>query len=95
MSPGEILETLFMRPMGITRTALAKHLEVSPDLISKIILGKRDLTIMMSAKLSRAFTTPENFWIDLQRQWDQPALKHIKPLKEKGPPRHARAKHQR
>ena len=42
--PGEILAEEFLRPMGLSQTALARAIAVPPRRINEIVLGKRAVT---------------------------------------------------
>ena len=42
--PGEILLEEFLKPMGLSQTALARALSVPPRRINEIVLGKRAIT---------------------------------------------------
>lgn len=68
--PGEILSAEFLKPMGITQVALAKHLRVSPQRINELIRGKRGITPETAWLLSQAFDTTPEFWINLQSAYD-------------------------
>jgi addiction module HigA family antidote len=68
--PGEILLTEFLRPMGITQVALARHIGVSVQRVNEIACGKRGITPDTAWLLARAFGTSPEFWINLQTTYD-------------------------
>ncbi len=68
--PGEILEKEFLIPMGITAYKLAKEIGIQQTRISLIIKGKRSITADTAIRLSRYFGTTEEFWMNLQREFD-------------------------
>jgi len=82
--PGEILAEEFLIPLGITQSALAKHIGIPVQRINEIINGKRGITPETAWYLSEAFGTTPEFWINLQTNYDlaknQPAH-HIKKIK--------------
>jgi addiction module HigA family antidote len=44
VSPGEMLEEEFLKPLGLTKYRLAKDIGVPPQRISDIVAGKRAVT---------------------------------------------------
>ena len=70
MHPGEILQTEFLEPMGITQYRLAKSLPVPPRRINEIVHGKRSISADTALRLSRHFGTSERFWMNLQARYD-------------------------
>ena len=68
--PGEILQTEFLEPMGITQYRLAKSLRVPPRRINEIVHGKRSVSADTALRLSRYFGTSERFWMNLQARYD-------------------------
>lgn len=68
--PGEILEQEFLKPMNITAYRLAKEIGVQQTRISQIIKEKRAITADTAIRLSRFFGTTEEFWMNLQREYD-------------------------
>ena len=43
VSPGEMLEEEFLKPLGLTKYRLAKDIGVPPQRIGDIVAGKSDL----------------------------------------------------
>ena len=68
--PGEILQLEFLEPMGLTAYRLAKEIGVQQTRIGQIIAGKRSITANSAIRLSRFFGTTEEFWMNLQREYD-------------------------
>ncbi|WP_339793866.1 HigA family addiction module antitoxin [uncultured Imperialibacter sp.] len=68
--PGEILQLEFLEPMGLTAYRLAKEIGVQQTRISQIMGGKRSITADTAIRLSRFFGTTEEFWMNLQREYD-------------------------
>lgn len=69
--PGRILKNLYLIPLGLSATKLAKVLGVSRKAISAILNEHKSITSEMALRLSRAFpnSTPES-WLNLQRNFD-------------------------
>ena len=70
VSPGEILQEEFLRPLGISQYRLAKALTVPPRRINEIVHGKRAVTADTALRLARHFGTSERFWMNLQARYD-------------------------
>ena len=70
VSPGEILQEEFLRPLGISQYRLAKALTVPPRRINEIVHGKRAVTANTALRLARHFGTSERFWLNLQTWYD-------------------------
>ena len=68
--PGEILEEEFIVPMNLTAYKLAKEIGVQQTRISQIIKGKRAITADTAIRLAKFFGTTEEFWMNLQREYD-------------------------
>ena len=68
--PGEILLEEFLRPLGITQVAFAKHIKVPLQRINEVIRGKRGVTPGTAWLLSQALGTTPELWINLQRNYD-------------------------
>jgi len=68
--PGEILLHDFMEPLGLTQTALAKALGVTPIRINHIVHGQRSVTADTALRLAKYFGTSARFWLGLQADYD-------------------------
>ncbi|CAN5218625.1 HigA family addiction module antitoxin [soil metagenome] len=68
--PGEILLEEFLNPMGITQYRLAQSISVPARRINEIVHGKRAITPDTALRLSRAFSTSDRFWMNLQSRYD-------------------------
>ncbi len=68
--PGEILKEEFLGPMDLSAYKLAKEIGVQQTRISQIIKEKRAITADTAIRLSRFFGTTEEFWMNLQREYD-------------------------
>jgi addiction module HigA family antidote len=70
VTPGEILEEEFLKPMGLTQYRLAKDLGVPPRRINEIVKGERAITADTALRLGRFFKMAPQFWLNLQAQYD-------------------------
>ncbi|HOB50175.1 MAG TPA: HigA family addiction module antitoxin [Mycobacterium sp.] len=68
--PGEILDTEFLAPLGITQYRLAKTIGVPARRINEIVHGKRSITADSGLRISRALGLSDAFWITMQAHYD-------------------------
>ena len=68
--PGEIIKAHYLEPLELTVTALAARLGVSRKLLSNLVNGRAAVTVDMALRLSRAFNTTPDLWLNLQRNLD-------------------------
>ncbi len=68
--PGEIVKELCLEPLGLSVTKAAEALGVSRKTLSAILNGHAGISPEMPIRLSMAFgTTPES-WLNQQVQYD-------------------------
>ena len=70
ITPGEILLTEFLEPLGITQYRLAQATGLPQTRISEIVRGKRSITTETALRLSRALGVDDRFWINIQSDYD-------------------------
>lgn len=68
--PGLILRVHYLEPLGISVTDLAKNLRLSRKTVSKILNERGAVTTDVALRLSRAFDTTPELWLNLQRNYD-------------------------
>jgi len=68
--PGGILKRLYLAPMEITVSELSKRIGVSRKTVSKIVNERGSVTPDMALRLSRAFNTTPDLWLNLQKNYD-------------------------
>jgi addiction module HigA family antidote len=68
--PGEILREEFMRPLGITISALARDIGVPANRISQIVNGKRAFSADTALRLGKYFGVSPEIWLDLQSEYE-------------------------
>jgi len=68
--PGEILKSLCLEPLGITVTHAAQALGVSRKTLSSILNGHAGISPEMAIRLSIAFDTTAESWLNQQTQFD-------------------------
>lgn len=70
ITPGEILLTEFLEPLGITQYRLAQATGLPQTRISEIVRGKRAITTDTALRLSKALGVDDRFWINIQIDYD-------------------------
>ena len=68
--PGEIIKELCLEPLELTVTAAAQALGVSRKTLSSIVNGKAGVSPEMAVRLSIAFNTSSESWLNQQTQYD-------------------------
>ncbi|MBM4127299.1 MAG: HigA family addiction module antidote protein [Nitrospira sp.] len=68
--PGEVIKSLCLEPLGITVTQAAEALGVSRKTLSAIVNGRAGLSPEMAVRLSIAFNTTAESWMNQQIQYD-------------------------
>ena len=68
--PGEILKSLCLEPLGLTVTEAAEALGVSRKTLSAILNGRSGISPEMAVRLSIAFGTSSESWLNQQVQYD-------------------------
>ena len=80
--PGEILLEEFLKPMGVTQVAFARHIGVSVQRINELVRGKRGITPETAWLLSQALGTTPQFWVNLQTNHDLAASRPRKTIRK-------------
>lgn len=88
--PGKILHALYMEPLGLTITDLASRLGISRNTLSSLIHGRTSMSMDMAMRLSKAFNTSPETWLNMQRNldiWklvhqDKRPWEHVQPIRE-------------
>lgn len=70
ITPGEILDEEFLKPLRITQYRLAKDIGVPPRRINEIVKGQRGITADTALRLGRYFAMTPEFWLNLQMHHD-------------------------
>lgn len=68
--PGEVLKELCLEPLGVSVTDGAKALGVSRKTLSAILNGRAGISPEMAVRLSLAFDTSAESWLNQQVQYD-------------------------
>jgi addiction module HigA family antidote len=68
--PGEVLKTLCLEPLKLSVTETARALGVSRKTVSAILNGRTGISPEMAVRLSMAFGTSAESWLNQQTQFD-------------------------
>ena len=68
--PGEALRQLCLEPLNLTVTETARSLGVSRKALSSILNGHTGISPEMAVRLSIAFNTTAESWLNQQLQYD-------------------------
>ena len=70
VSPGEMLDEEFLKPLGMSNYRLAKEIGVPAQRIGEIIAGRRSITADTDLRLCRFFGLSDGWWLRLQADYD-------------------------
>lgn len=68
--PGEVIRKLCLEPLGLSVTEVAEALGVSRKTLSAILNGRSGISPEMAIRLSIAFNTTAESWLNQQTQYD-------------------------
>ncbi len=68
--PGGILRRHYIEPLSLTVSGLAVVLGVSRKTLSEIVNEHASITPDMALRLSKAFQTTPELWLNMQRNYD-------------------------
>jgi addiction module HigA family antidote len=68
--PGEVLKALCLEPLNLTVTDAARALGISRKALSSILNGHAGISPEMAIRLSIAFNTSAESWMNQQTQYD-------------------------
>jgi len=75
VSPGEMLNEEFLKPLGLTKYRLAKDIGVPPQRIGDIVAGKRSITADTDLRLCKYFGLSNGWWLRGQANFDTPVAR--------------------
>src|SRR5436305_14077852 len=68
--PGQVLKTLCLEPLNLTVTEAARSLGISRKTLSSILNARAGISPEMAVRLSIAFNTSAESWLNQQLQFD-------------------------
>ena len=69
--PGEVIEMTYLEDGGLTITALAAALNVSPSTLSRIVSGKARISADMAIRLEKVLGPSATSWLRMQAAYDE------------------------
>ena len=70
VSPGEMLQEEFLKPLGLTPYRVAKDIDVPATRVYDIVSGKRAITAETDLRLCRYFGLSDGWWLAVQAHHD-------------------------
>ncbi len=67
--PGVYLREL-LAEHGISQSHLARHIDVKVGVVNEICNGKRGISVQLAQRLSAAFGSSLEFWLNLQMAYE-------------------------
>lgn len=68
--PGQVLKGLYLEPLELSVTDAAKGLGVTRKTLSQLINGHQSVSPDMALRLSEAFNTTPQLWLNMQQNFD-------------------------
>jgi addiction module HigA family antidote len=81
--PGEILREDIFPQLGMTRTAFARHLGISPARLREVMSERASVTVDLAHRLGAALGSGAQFWLGLQTRFDLWHVRQETPIKVK------------
>ena len=75
VSPGEMLEEEFLKPLGLSKYRLAKDIGVPAQRIGEIVAGRRAVTADPDLRLCRYFGLRDGWWLRRQVAYETAVAK--------------------
>lgn len=67
---GEILANDYLKPYELTQLELSESMGVSRKTVNELCMNKRAITADTALMLAKVFSTPAEYWLDLQQKCD-------------------------
>ena len=77
VSPGEMLEEEFLKPLRLTKYRLAKDIGVPAQRIGEIVAGRRSITADTDLRLCRYFGLSDGWWLRGQVAYDTAIAREV------------------
>ncbi len=68
--PGEILKELYLEPLNLTVTDVAKALGITCNALSELVNGHSGVSTPMALRLGKSFGTTPELWLNMQHNYD-------------------------
>ena len=70
MHPGTFIKRVYLEPFNVGSNELARKLQVSTGLVSRLLNGKTDISPAMALKLSKVLGRSPESWLLMQDNYD-------------------------
>ncbi len=70
MHPGAFIKRVYLEPFNVGSNELARKLQVSAGLVSRLLNGKTDISPAMALKLSKVLGRSPESWLLMQDNFD-------------------------
>jgi addiction module HigA family antidote len=70
MHPGQVLDEIYMREMGLNQSQLAAKCHCTPRKINEIVNGKRGISPEFAIVLEKVLGTTAEMWVRMQAEYD-------------------------
>jgi addiction module HigA family antidote len=68
--PGEVLKEMYLEPLKLTVTDAAESLGITRKTLSELINGRSGISTSMALRLSKAFGTTPELWLNMQQNYN-------------------------
>lgn len=68
--PGKILKEMYLEPFNLNQADAATNLGVARKTLSMLLNGHQGVSAEMALRLSKAFNTTPELWLNMQRNYD-------------------------
>ena len=68
--PGEVLREMYIEPLDLTVTETARALGITRKALSELVNMRSGISTTMALRLSKAFGTTPELWLNMQRNFD-------------------------
>ena len=68
--PGFVLKEMYLQPLELSVTRAAESLGVTRKALSELVNGKSGISTSMALRLSKAFGTSPELWLNMQQHYD-------------------------
>jgi len=74
--PGHILDKEYLQPLKINAADLAQSIGISLNTVDALRKGETPVSVELSLRLARYFSTAPDFWVHLQLDHDMEQARH-------------------
>lgn len=68
--PGQLLKEMYLEPLNLNQATAAANLSVARKTLSMLLNGHQGVSAEMALRLSKAFDTTPELWLNMQRNYD-------------------------